>query len=344
MKMTKNRGAFKGILVLGLFALVLSAGCAKKSADGAAGEKKIPGKYEIAYGGSACGSPISIAALNGYYAEEGLDIDLVSGVSFEVIRSYLASGKMPVINGDFQFFPSIHEGVDVKLIAGLHEGCIKILVPIDSPIQTKADLKGKRIAVDEIGGTPMAVASVVAGSVGIDPKTEITWLPFPGDQEIQAVDKGEADVVAAWDPIATMAEQTGRYRTIVDIATDPLFAGRNCCFLFASGKLVKEKPEVVAAVLRSINRAVEYEGANPREAAKILVANKKVATEDEDLLATLLTSFHFERHHTQAQNSLAKDDAVYFAQKLTEIGYLPADLDVQKFVDDMYVDVFALTK
>ena len=336
MKTLKWRAAARVVPAALAAALVLAAGgCAKKTADG----NKIPGKYEIAYGGSACGSPISIASLNGYYADEGLDIDLVSGVSFEVIRSYLASGKMPVINGDFQFFPSIHEGVDVKLIAGLHEGCIKILVPNDSPIKTKEDLKGKRIAVDEIGGTPMAVASVVAGSVGIDPKTEITWLPFPGDQEIQAVDKGEADVVAAWDPIATMAEQTGRYRTIVDIATDPLFAGKNCCFLFASGKLVKEKPEVVRAVLKAINRAVEFEGKNPEEAAKILVANKKVATEDEALVATLLKSFNFDRHHTAAQNANAKDDAIYFAQKLTEIGYLPADLDVAQFVNDMYVEI-----
>ncbi|MDR0539004.1 MAG: ABC transporter substrate-binding protein, partial [Spirochaetaceae bacterium] len=279
-----------------------------------------------------------------YYAEEGLDMTLVSGVSFEVIRSYLAAGKMPVINGDFQFFPSIHEGVDVKLIAGLHEGCIKILVPIDSPIKTKEDLRGKRIAVDEIGGTPMAVASVVAGSVGIDPATEIQWLPFPGDQEIQAVDKGEADVVAAWDPIATMAEQTGRYRTIVDIATDPLFAGRNCCFIFASGKLIRDNPKVVAATLRAINRAVQFEGENPEEAAKILVENKKVATEDPALVATLLKSFSYGHHHTSAQNAQAKDDAIYFAQKLTEIGYLPADLDVQKFIDDMYVDVEALVK
>jgi NitT/TauT family transport system substrate-binding protein len=299
-------------------------------------------KYDIAYGGSTCGSPISIASLNGYYAEEGLDVTLVSGASFEVIRSALASGKMPINNGDFQYFPSVQEGLDVKLIAGLHEGCIKILVPNDSPVRTLADLKGKRIAVDEIGGTPMAVASVALGSVGLDPKKDAVWLPFPGDQEIQAVDRGQADVVAAWDPIATIAEQTGNYRTILDIATHPLFAGRNCCFLFASGKLVKENPGVVAGVLRAINKAIEYEGKDPVAAANKLVDNKKVATDDKALVAKLLASFNYKDHYTQAANAKAKDDAVYFAQKLTEIGYLPADLNVQKFVDDMYVDIFAL--
>jgi NitT/TauT family transport system substrate-binding protein len=299
--------------------------------------------YEIAYGGSACGSPISIASLNGYYAEEGLDVKLVSGASFETIRSYLAAGKMPVINGDFQFFPSIYEGVDVKLIAGIHEGCIKILVPIESDIYSIADLRGKRVAVDEIGGTPMAVASVAAGAYGItDPKNEIQWLPFPGDQEVQAVETGKADVVAAWDPIATMAENTGKYRTLLDIANHPLFAGRNCCFLFASGKLLKENPKVIAGVMHALNKAVAYEGEHPREAAALLIKEKKVATDDVELLTQLLGSFNFDKHHSRSANLSAKDDAVYFAQKLTEIGYLPSDLNVQKFIDDMWVDVDAL--
>jgi NitT/TauT family transport system substrate-binding protein len=37
-----------------------------------------------------------------------------------------------------------------------------------------------------------------------------------------------------------------------------------------------------------------------------------------------------------------QDDAGYFARYLTHIGYLPADFDPQKFVDDLYVDIFAL--
>ncbi|MDR3247225.1 MAG: ABC transporter substrate-binding protein [Treponema sp.] len=311
--------------------------CSKKDA-----EKYPLGEFDIGYSGSACGSPVSIAYLKGYYEEEGVKINLVSGNTFEADRNALAAGKMPVINGDFQFFPAVYNGIDVKLIGGLHEGCIKILAPIESDILTVADLRGKRIGVDEIGGTPMSVASVAVGAIGIDPQTEVQWIPYPADQEIQSLEKGEVDVIAAWDPFATIAEQTGKYRVLVDIATDPLFAGRNCCFVFASGKLVKENPAAVAAVLRALHKAVEFEGAHPEEAAVLLVDEKKVATDDKPLLTTLLTSFHYDKHYTVASNASARDDAVYFAEWLSKIGYLPADLDVQKFVDDMYVDIFAL--
>lgn len=308
-----------------------------------AGGSAFPlGEYDIAYGGSTCASPVAIASLKGFYAEEGVKINLVSGVSFEAQRSALAAGKMPVINGDFQFFPSVHNGIDVKLIGGLHEGCIKILVPINSPVQTLGDLRGKSIAVDEIGGTPMSVASVAAGSAGIDPQTEITWRPFPNDQLVQAVERGEVDLFAAWDPFATTAEQSGKFRVLLDISTDPLFAGRNCCFVFASGKLVKERPQAVAAVLRAIHRAVEWIGTNPAEAAKLLVESKSVATEDAALVTDLLRHYKYGSHYSRSSIAEAKDDAAYFARELTKIGYLPADLDVQKFADDLYVDIYAL--
>ncbi|MDR2143225.1 MAG: ABC transporter substrate-binding protein, partial [Treponema sp.] len=191
-------------------------------------------------------------------------------------------------------------------------------------------------------GTPMSVASVAAGSAGVDPQTEITWLPYPNDQISQSLEKGEVDIAALWDPFATTLENTGNYRVLVDISEHPLFAGRACCFLFASGKLVRENPAAVAATLRGYHKAVAWIGANPAEAAELLVSEKKVATEDVDLVAGLLEHYNYGHHSGSAANARAKDDAVYFARELSKIGYLPADLDAEKFVDDIYVDIFAL--
>jgi NitT/TauT family transport system substrate-binding protein len=312
-------------------------------ANGGKDPGKYPyGVYDIAYSGGTCSSPIAIAVLKGLFEAEGVKINLVSGSTFETERSALAAGKMAVQNGDFQYFPSVNNGIDVKLIAALHEGCIKILVPADSPITSLSDLRGKTIAVDEIGGTPMSVASVAVGSVGIDPQTEITWVPFPTDLVVQAVENGEAQVAAIWDPFATLAENTGKYRVLVDIAEHPLFAGKACCFIFGSGKLVRDNPGAVAAVLRGINKAAEWIGANPDEAARLLIAEKKIATDDAALVASLLGHYRYDHHAGPAANTAAKEDAVYFARELTKIGYLPADLDPQKFVDDLYVDIFAL--
>ncbi|MDR2159804.1 MAG: ABC transporter substrate-binding protein [Treponema sp.] len=326
-------------VLLAAFVCTVFAGGKKQSSQYPFGE------YDIAYGGATCSSPVAIASLKGFFDEEGVKITLVSGSTFEVDRTALAAGKMAVQNGDFQYFPAVHNGIDVKLIGALHEGCIKILAPKSSGIVTLEDLRGRkgiRFAVDEIGGTPMSVASVSVGSIGLDPQTDVTWLPFPADQEVQAVEGGEADILAAWDPFATIAENTGNYNVLVDIRTHPLFRDRACCFVFGSGKLVRDNPGAVAAVLRAINKAADWIGHNPEEAAKLLIAEKKIATEDTALVAGLLSHYAYDAHTGAAANARAKDDAVYFARHLTQIGYLPADLDPQKFVDDLYVDIFAL--
>ena len=138
------------------------------------GSIDIPGKD-----GALCGAPIYIAYENGYFAEEGFDVNLISA-DFETRKIGLNNGTIPIVNGDFQFFPSIENGIDVKVVDGLHEGCIKFAVRPDSDISTVDDLKGKKIGVDEIGGTPHQVASLWLENAGIsaDPADgEVTFLP-----------------------------------------------------------------------------------------------------------------------------------------------------------------------
>ena len=138
-------------------------GCGSKAATGseasAKGEYKY-GKIDIpGLDGSLCGAPIYIAYEKGFFAEEGFDVNLISADT-ETRKIGLNNGTIPIVNGDFQFFPSIEEGVKVKVVDGLHNGCIKFVVNPDSDISKVEDLKGKKIGVDEIGGTPHQVASV----------------------------------------------------------------------------------------------------------------------------------------------------------------------------------------
>ena len=212
---------------------------------GAASDYKY-GKLQIqALGGGACGAPSYIAYEKGFFKEEGLDVELVSG-TLDDLKAGLASGTFTVANGDFQFFPSIQQGLDLKVIGGLHKGCIKIVVPPNSDIKSVADLAGKRIGIDEPGGTPQAVASVALANAGIDPTNGVTWVTYSLDLLTEAVKKGEVDAFAAWDPYGALAAKNDGYTILTDIATDNLFAGKSCCLLYASGSQIEKNPERVA--------------------------------------------------------------------------------------------------
>lgn len=208
-KGSRTMKKYKNLLIFLLIAvLALSlAGCGgTKDTSNTQNSKYKYGKLKIqALDGSVCGAPSYVAYQKGFFAKEGLDAELVSGTT-DAMKTGLQTGEFVITNGDFAWFASIQNGVDLKVIGGLHHGCIKIVVPPDSTIKSAQDLKGKTIGVDAIGGTPMAVASVVVANAGFDPQKDVKWLAYPQDQLLQAIKKGEIDVISYWDPFGKLAQ------------------------------------------------------------------------------------------------------------------------------------------
>ncbi|MBR1739779.1 MAG: ABC transporter substrate-binding protein [Ruminococcus sp.] len=307
------------------------------STDYKYGKIDIPGRD-----GALCGAPIYIAYENGYFAEEGFDVNLISA-DFETRKIGLNNGTIPIVNGDFQFFPSIENGIDVKVVDGLHEGCIKFAVRPDSDIETVEDLKGKKIGVDEIGGTPHQVASLWLENAGIsaDPSDgEVTFLPYSdGNLEFEALASGEIDVAALWDPLGSIHEKAGDVKIIFDLGTDPYFSGYFCCFLYASTKVINEKPDEVAALLRAYRKAQEFIYENPEETVDIIINGNYASIEDKELAVELIKSYGYPSasEHDDSWDQKVKDNVVYFVNGLSQIGYLESD--PAEFADKIYYKV-----
>lgn len=337
---TKIREASKkAVAVIALFAIALPfAGCAKKE-EGAKWKINIPG-----LDGSLCGAPIYIAYENGYFKEEGFDVTLISADT-ETRKIGLNNGTIPIVNGDFQFFPSMEEGVNTVVVDKLHDGCIKIVVRPDSEIKSPEDLKNLKIGVDEIGGTPHQVASVWLENAGISARQEdhqVEFLPFAdGNLELEALYKGDIDAAAMWDPLASVAEKAGKVKTILNITTDEPFAGKSCCFLYASRKVYEENPEEIAALLRAYRKAQDFINKNPEQAVDIIIKGKYSQIEDRELAVELITSYNYPSYEQRANNEFnVKDDVRYFAQQLYDIGYLKTDADTytSKYFVEVNVD------
>ena len=252
------------------------------------------------------------------------------------------NGTIPIVNGDFQFFPSIEEGVKVKVVDGLHEGCIKFVVPKGSDIKTAEDFKGKKIAIDEVGGTPHQVASVWLEKAGISAKQqdgEVTFLPFSdGNLALEALKSGQIDVAALWDPLGSIAEKSGEFEVVFDLATDPTFAGKYCCFLYASTKVIDEQPEKVAALLRAYQKAQNWIAENPKETVSIISDNKYSSIEDKELAEKLVVSYAYPSASDRATGTHVRNDVNYFVKELINIGYLKTS-DADEFTSEIYQEI-----
>lgn len=228
------------------------------------------------------------------------------------------------------------------MVDGLHFGCIKLLVPKDSPVQSVEDVRGKRISVDEVGGTPHQVASVWLEKNGISAKPEdgeVTFLPFSdGNLAIEALNKGEVDIAALWDPFGSILEKAGNYRVILDISKDEPFADKFCCFLYASEKLINEEPDKVAALLRAYHKAQNWIAENPEEAVDIIIKGKYSQIEDRELAIELLKSYRYPTEEDRAKApALVRDNVLYFAEQLYGIGYISTDPET--FTNHAYYEI-----
>ena len=341
----KKRTILKRIVgtVLTLSLLLISVtGCGSKDVSSKTeseykyGKIQIPGKD-----GALCGAPTYVAYEKGFFAEEGFDVELISA-DFETRKIGLNNGTIPIVNGDFQFFPSIEQGIDVKVADGFHNGCIKFVVRPDSDIATANDLKGKKIGVDEIGGTPHQVASVWIENAGISALQEdgeVTFLPYSdGNLELEALYNGDIDVAAMWDPLGSVAEKEGKVKVIFDLSTDPTFAGKYCCFLFASNKVLQEDPEKVAAILRAYRKAQDWISKNPEEAVNLIIEGKYSQITDKELAVELLKSYEYpsEEERTAGTHRI-EDDVEYFAKALNDIGYLSTGS--KEFTENYFYEV-----
>lgn len=139
-----------------------------------------------------------------------------------------------------------------------------ILVPEGSPIQTLAQLKGKRVALNKGSNVHYLLVSALA-SVGLKP-ADIQPVYLPPADARAAFEQGAVDAWAIWNPFLAAACAATKARVLAD-ATG---LAPNREFVLASRALATAHPEVVHAILDELNRADEWARANQPDAAKIM--------------------------------------------------------------------------
>jgi NitT/TauT family transport system substrate-binding protein len=258
-------------------AALLLTGCNKKTDAVGAGSNKV----RVGYIGLTCEAPIFTAVEKGFFKEEGLDVSLVK-CEWANYKDVLALGGFDITHHLVMYLlKPIEQGLDVKFTAGIHKGCLRVQAAKDGPIQSVADLRGKRIGVPGMGTPPFIFASRVLGAKGIDASKEITWRVFPAGELGLALSKGEVDAVADSDPIGSLLVANGQVRNIMDQAADAPYKDEYCCAVVANGKFLAANPKAAAAATRALLKAAKWVEANPAAAARLSVEKKYLAANPE---------------------------------------------------------------
>src|SRR5438034_201709 len=279
--------ATKLIIALGLCALLLS-GSSKKSTAAAVNSKHV----RIGYIGLTCEAPIYVAYEKGFFKEEGLEPELVK-CAWANYKDNLALGSYDITHHLVMYFlKPIEQGLDVRFLAGIHRGCLRVQAGANTNIHTIQDLKGKRIGVPGMGTPPFVFANRVFGTHGIDPAKDITWKVFPAGELGLAIDKGEVDAVCNAEPIGSLRLAQGKVRNIADQMTDAPYKDEYCCEVIANGKWVDANPDTAARATRAMLKAAKWVETNPKAAA-ILAVEKKYLASTPELNTTALAGLRY---------------------------------------------------
>src|ERR1700745_3317744 len=110
----------KFIVVVAIAAVVL-AGCRKNAATGGTSNK-----IRVGYIGLTCEAPIFSAVENGFFKEEGVEVEMGKcggGNS----REAPPLGGYAITHPLVMYFPKpIEQGLDVRFTAGIHKGCLRV--------------------------------------------------------------------------------------------------------------------------------------------------------------------------------------------------------------------------
>jgi NitT/TauT family transport system substrate-binding protein len=320
-----------GLLAPACFALVWYIGWGPGSDD------EPNNRLKVSYLGLTCEAPIFMAYENGFFTEEGLEVELVK-TDWDTMRDGLALGRIDATHHLTMFLlKPIEQGVDLRITGGIHTGCLRLQAGIKTDIRKLEDLKGKKIGISNMGNPPFLFSTRVFNSKGIDINKDVDWEVYPNEAMELALDQGRIDAVASAEPIGTILLAHDKVRTIADQATDSPYRDEYCCVTVVSGKLARTNPEKAAKATRALLKGAKWVNVNQTAASKIAVEKGYLAASVE-LNAQAISKLSYAPGVARARR-----DLLSAAKAMKECGFLSPGREPEELVETAWLDLPGVT-
>ncbi|WP_287028911.1 ABC transporter substrate-binding protein [Pseudomonas sp. UBA6310] len=286
---------------------------------------------------AVCLAPVAVAESQGFFSKHNLDVEFVNfGNSTEVLLEAIATGKADAgVGMALRWLKALEQGFDVKLTAGTHGGCLRLLTAANGGASNLEALKGKTIGVTDMASPDKNFFSIMLKRHGVDPVRDVEWRQYPADLLGTALDKGEVQAVSGSDPFMYRLLKGGDF---VELSTNLAeeYGQLSCCVVGVTGTLARQDKAAAAALTQAILEAHSWAAAHPDVVAQDFL-KYAVNTSPEEIAAILKDHTH--AHH--ASGPAFVKEIAYYARDLKDVDVLRPSTDPQKFAESIYVDVFS---
>ena len=279
-------------------------------------------------------APQYVAIEEGYFAEEGLELTLVTGFGADKTMTAVISGEADIgFMGAEASIYAYQEGATdpVMNFAQLTQRAGNFLVAREEmPDFTWDDLKGKKVLGGRKGGMPEMVFEYILKNNGIDPATDLeinqsidfgsTAAAFTGDMS--------ADFTVEFEPSATALEKEGAGYVVASLGVDSGYVPYTS--YSAKTSFLNENPQVIQSFTNALQKGMDYvQNHSPEEIA--LVISPQFPETDMDTLTTIVKRYYDQ--DTWKENLVFEKDSFELLQDILEsAGELEKRVDYEQLV------------
>ena len=271
----------RALVVVGAASLMLAPGAVAQAPK----LEKFPFRLNwTLYGEHA---PFFVAREKGFYAQEGLDVEIQEGSGSTTVSQLVANATSPVAYVDAAtMMRGVSNGMPIKAVGvTLQESPMAFIYRADAPRPTKVDeIKGSRIAITA-GDASLAIFTAFMGKVGMKVE-DVNMITVANPQaKEQAVLNKQADALLGYfmDQGPRMQLQTGvkmGWTRLYDMAGVSTLSSA----IIANNNWLKDakNQDLLRRFLRASQRGWQYTFDNRDEAADIFIKqapafNKEIA-------------------------------------------------------------------
>ncbi|MGN0337700.1 MAG: ABC transporter substrate-binding protein [Lachnospiraceae bacterium] len=282
-------------------------------------------------------APMYVAIENGYFKEEGIDLELVTGFGADKTMTAVLSGEADIgFMGPETTVYTCNEGAADLVVnfAQLTQRAGNFLVGREADDTFSWEkLKGKNVLGGRDGGMPEMVFEYILKKNGIDPAADLNIdKSIDFGSTAAAFSGGQGDYSVEFEPGATALEQEGAGYVVASLGVDSGYVPYTA--FSAKDSYLKENPEVIKGFVAALKKGMDYVYSHtPEEVAAVIAPQFKDT--DEATMAIILK--RYADQDTWKQDLVFEEDAYQLLLDiLDEAGQLSARPDYEKLVTTAY--------
>ena len=282
-------------------------------------------------------APQYVAIEEGYFQEEGLALELVTGFGADKTMTAVLSGEADIgFMGAEASIYAYQEGATDPVVnfAQLTQRAGNFLVAREEmPDFQWEDLKGHKVLGGRKGGMPEMVFEYILKQKGIDPQTDLEI-----DQSIDfgstaaAFSGGLGDFSVEFEPSATALELEGSGYVVASLGVDSGYVPYTS--YSAKTSYMEENPEIIQSFTNALQKGMIYvQTHTPSEIANVI--SPQFPETDLDTLITIVSRYH--QQDTWKENLIFEEESFNLLQDILEdAGELNARVDYSDLVTTTY--------